>query len=102
MTNTDISEVSLLIKRDFSLDHSELVHQTTLSELLERLAQIVRHLLDKDFESLLHAMYRIDIDEEKLKTALASDPPDNVPSKIATLILERELQKVETRKKYRK
>jgi orotate phosphoribosyltransferase-like protein len=100
MKNNDIAEVSILIRRDFNLGNEELVQQTTMDELKVRLTQIVTYLLDKDFEKFLHAMYRMDINEEKLKVALASDPPEQVAPNVAQLIIQRELQKVETRRKY--
>ncbi len=99
--NGDIAEVSVLIRKDLSLAHDELALQTSIDELKEKLTQIVQYLLDKDFERLLQAMYRIDINEGKLKVALASDPPDLVAPKIATLIIERELQKAESRRRYK-
>jgi hypothetical protein len=100
MKNNDIVEVSTLIRRDFNLDNEELVEQSSMDELKHKLTQIITYLLDKDFERLLLAMYRIDINEEKLKAALASNPPDQVAPNIAELILTRELQKVVTRRKY--
>lgn len=101
MNNNDIAEVSVLIRKDLSLDNDALALQPTMEEFKEKLIQIIRYFLDKEFERLLQAMYRIDINENKLKIALASDPPENVASTIADLIIERELQKVETRRKYR-
>lgn len=101
MNNNDTSEVSVLIRRDLSLDDDALALQLTMDELKEKLTQIIRYFLDKEFERLLQAMYRIDINENKLKIVLASNPPENVAPTIANLIIERELQKVETRRKYR-
>lgn len=101
MNNNDTSEVSVLIRRDLSLDDDALALQLTMDELKEKLTQIIRYFLDKEFERLLQAMYRIDINENKLKIVLASNSPENVAPTIANLIIERELQKVETRRKYR-
>jgi len=100
MKNNDIAEVSLLITKDLSLDDQELVQLSTTDQLKSRLTQVITYLLDKDFERLLRVMYRIDINEEKLKAALASNPPEDIAPNIAQLILERELQKVQTRRKY--
>ena len=46
----------------------------------------------------MNGLYRIDVDENKVKLALTTD---DVAENIAKLIIERELQKVETRRKYR-
>ena len=67
-----------------------------LEALLEK---SITHLIDSDFERLLQVLYRIDIDELKVKKAFAN--PDSVANNLAKLILAREIQKIETRKKYR-
>ena len=101
MNSKDISKVSTLIRRDFGLDNQEFVPQNSMSDLKEKLIQIIRYFLDKEFERLLQVMYRIDINEDKLKIALASNPPDQVAQNIVELIIERECLKVKTRKQYK-
>jgi hypothetical protein len=102
MDTQDLKTGIALIRKDFNLEASELsFEETTLSAdiLLDRLDKLVAYLLEKDFSRLLQILYRIDIPEEKLRQALASNKGE--PSTmIARLILERELQKVETRKRY--
>ncbi len=44
-------------------------------------------------------MYRIDVSEEKFKQAFQQD--GNIAQHIAELVIERELEKVKTRLKYR-
>lgn len=95
-----IAEAASLIRKDFGIDSSELEDYTLLNELKSRLTRIVSYLLDNDFERLLQAMYRIDISERKFKAALNLNPASEVASSIAQLIIERELQKVATRRKY--
>jgi hypothetical protein len=46
----------------------------------------------------LNVLYRIDVNESKVKLAFTADKP---AWEIAGLIIERELQKVESMKKYR-
>lgn len=101
MDSKDITEVSTLITRDLGLIESELIALDSVDTFKNKLTNIIRYLLDKDFEKLLHAMYRIDINEEKLKTVLASESPEDVAPNLASLIIERELQKVETRRRYK-
>ena len=67
-------------------------------QFLKILTDVIQHLLDKDFERLVNGLYRIDINEQKFKLALTSE---NAAETIALLIIERELQKVETRRKYK-
>ena len=101
MNNKDITEVSTLITKDLGLVESELIALDSVDAFKNKLTNIIRYLLDKDFEALLRAMYRIDINEEKLKAVLATASPEEVAPNLASLIIAREMQKVETRRKYK-
>lgn len=104
MTTTESGIVLLrdLINQDLRLEPEEkLPSENYLMEELEaRLTQLISYLLDKDFNRLINAMYRIDISEEKFKAALNAPNPEDVAPTIARLIIQRELQKIEIRKKY--
>ena len=101
MERQDLISRSALIIKDFQLESDALIDESKLTydSLLNRLAQIVDHLISKDFNRLLNALYRIDVSEEKLKSVLAQRP-ENTSLVIARMILERELQKVASRKKH--
>jgi hypothetical protein len=60
----------------------------------------IEELAEKEMEKLLWALYRIDVSEKKLHEVLQQTPPDKFSSTIADLIIERQRQKIETRKKY--
>lgn len=96
----DITEVATLIRKDFGFDTTELVKCDIMEELKRQLTLVISCLIDKDFQRLLNAMYRIDVSEEKFKVALTLDPPSEIAPAIAQLIIDRELQKVITRKNY--
>lgn len=67
----------------------------------QRLTFLIQRLIDEDFHRLLAALYRIDVSERKLKEAVHFTAPENVAGRIAELVIEREMKKVETRRKYR-
>lgn len=71
---------------------------STIEKLINWLTGEIRILIDRDFQKLMNILYRIDVNEEKTKMAFATNDPAN---EIAKLIIERELQKVESRKKYK-
>ncbi|MEQ8927693.1 MAG: hypothetical protein RLO81_17885 [Fulvivirga sp.] len=96
----DLLTTSQLIIKDFNLDDSDLPSVKKMEDLRAALLQIVNYLLNNDFERFILAMYRIDISETKVKTVLATAAPENIASELTDLIIQRELQKVETRKKY--
>ncbi|MBI5092250.1 MAG: hypothetical protein HZB26_07355 [Candidatus Hydrogenedentes bacterium] len=70
--------------------------------LLEALKQRVLYLIQHDFNRLMTAMYILDVAEERFKAAMATPGGlDNAAKAVAEVILEREMQKVITRQKYR-
>ena len=72
---------------------------TDYDELTNELARAIQYLIEKDFEKLMHILYRIDVSEAKVKLAFGLE--QDVARQIALLIIEREEQKVITREKYR-
>ncbi len=67
-------------------------------DLLKELTRAINYLIDKDFEKLMHILYRIDVSEQKVKQAFGLE--QDVAVQIAKLIIEREQQKVITREQY--
>ena len=65
------------------------------------LKRIIVYLLEKDFERLVRTMYRIDIDEEKVKYALSGLDEKEPADLIVDYVIEREMEKARTRLKYR-
>lgn len=68
--------------------------------LLELLTKRINHLLDYDFQTLLNAMYRIDVDETKFKQIVSQEPAGIIGASLASLVLDRMIQKAEMRLKY--
>lgn len=93
-----LSQALVLVNKDFNLE-IPLAEVTAVSEFQKLLTGLIGHLLDNDFERLLNGLYRIDVSEEKVKLAMASQ--GNIAEQVAQLIIEREMQKVITREKYR-
>jgi len=70
-------------------------------ELKEKLATQINDLIHHDFEKLVAILYKIDVSETKLKTLLATQKEKNAADLITELVIERQLQKIESRKKAR-
>lgn len=102
MTSRDLETGLALVRKDFNLDSSELGlegQELTKEKFIQKLSSLVAYLMEKDFSRLLQILYRIDISEEQLKAALT--PGQVMPSDlIAQMIFDREMQKVETRKRF--
>ena len=70
-----------------------------LEELKQKLSLHINHLINHDFEKLVSLLYRIDVNENKIRQLLKQKEGENAAGLIADLIIERQLQKIESRKK---
>lgn len=71
---------------------------SNFEKLMQWLTGELEIMIDRDFHGLMNLLYRIDVNESKTKLAFATDHPAET---LASLIIERELEKVETRKRYK-
>ena len=76
------------------------VEEASYDELLEVIAGRVGELMEEDASLLFSYMYRLDIDEQKLKHAVQHYSGDSRIKALADLILKRQLLRIELRKKY--
>ena len=95
--NRQIEIAQKLMIKDLDIEDPGLVF-SNISKLEHWLTGEIRILIDRDFQGLMNILYRIDVSEEKTKRAFTTIDPANELSK---LIIERELQKVATREKYK-
>ena len=73
----------------------------TLEELEALLAERVNGMIQQNFGELVQLLYRVDVSEAKLRSLLEADAGEDAARVIARLILERQWQKIETRRRYR-
>ncbi|MEO6489961.1 MAG: hypothetical protein ABIO04_08495 [Ferruginibacter sp.] len=66
--------------------------------LFERLASYIDQLIKTDFERLIALLYRIDVNENKLRQLLCDNLNTDAGKLIAASIIERQLQKIELRR----
>ena len=93
----DTAALSLNIQQDTGL---LMPGHTSLEEIKAALTSYVNELINKDFEKLVSLLYRIDVNEHKMRNLLNAKQGENAAGLIADLIIERQLQKIESRKKY--
>ena len=92
-----------LMNKLISHEFPEVLEKYSEEDLENYLAVYINELIDKDFNKLVNLLYRIDISEQKLKIALQNEDKTISSGKtIAQLIIERQLQKLEFRKKFSK
>ena len=66
-------------------------------ELNEKLAVHINYLINHDFEKLLFHLYRIDVNESKMRELLEQQEGENAAGLIADLIIERQAEKIKSR-----
>ena len=91
MADEILQEAAIALKQDWDLQLPD-----TLSEeaILRLLADRIVTILERGAETFFQLMYRLDISEKKLNAVLQDD---DVAGKIARLIYDRQLQKIQSR-----
>jgi hypothetical protein len=79
-----------------------LPNSISLEVLREKLALHINHLINTDFEKLIFYLYRIDVNESRMKQLLDQKEGENAAGFIADLIIERQLQKIKSRQQFRR
>ncbi|MEO9022279.1 MAG: hypothetical protein ABI237_11270 [Ginsengibacter sp.] len=74
------------------------MEETSVKEVRAQLIALINELINKDFHALVQLLYRIDVDERKIKHCLDQQREEDSSPVIADLIIERQLQKIESRK----
>jgi hypothetical protein len=73
----------------------------SMEELTAALAAYVNRLISTDFEKLVRLLYRIDVNENKLKHMLKENKGQEAGELIASLIIERQILKIKTREQFK-
>lgn len=73
----------------------------SMDDLVETLARRVAWLMKHDYERLLNAIYLLDVSEQKFREATGLATNDQTARAVAELIVAREREKFESRRRYR-
>ena len=91
MDDKVLQEAAIGLKQDWDLQLPDAVSEEAI---LRALADRVVVVLERGAETFFQLMYRLDISEKKLNAVLQDD---DVAMKIARLIYDRQLQKIQSR-----
>ena len=91
-----------IIKEISTLVPLSLPANTGMPELERQLSVYFNELLLHDFEKLIFLLYRIDVNETKMKQALKENEKADAGVTIAKLVIERQVQKIISRRQFRK
>lgn len=101
-----VAEVTETISSDFDkAGISSIISKgkfDSLNELRKYLTMKIAELLDTNYEKLINILYRIDVNEDKLNELFGNKNREPIPEKLADLIIERQLQKINIRNMYRR
>ena len=100
-----VQETADRIIRDFESFGFKIVFsgkaEEAYKELMDQLTPAIEEMLSTNGTKLMQVLYRIDIAEEKLKAAIDRFTELTFAQVISRLIIEREMQKVLTRRIYK-
>lgn len=73
-----------------------------LKDEIDKLAVFINELISNDFPKLVNILYRIDVDEKKLKQLLKANPGTDAGRIIAEMIIERQIRKIRSREEHKR
>ena len=76
----------------------ELQEDLSIDELKKRIAGCIHPLISHNFNKLISLLYRMDINEAKLRQLLHDNPAEDAGMIIADLIIERQAEKIKSQK----
>jgi len=77
------------------------LHEENFSIARKILGDKINELINSDFQKLVSILYRIDVNENKLKQLLNANPGTDAGLIIADLMIERQEQKIRSRQEYK-
>lgn len=105
LNKEEVFSIQKFVSKDFvKNDYSSLIPNNDFERLEEfriYLTEKMRDLLDKNYNLLINTLYRIDISERKLAELFSSKNKESIPERLADLIIERQIEKIEFRRRYR-
>ena len=87
-----------LLKKDLQI---ELAAKISFEKIKEKLIERINYLINNNFEELINLLYKIDVNEAKLKKLLKENSDSDAANIIADLIIKRQLEKIKTREQFK-
>jgi hypothetical protein len=97
--NTPKDKSNELIIKDFELASQD-ADAPSEEVLFELLCDRISYLIEHNMEYLMSLLYRNDVLEHKIHDALSPGNPEPANVALAKLVMERQRQRLETKKKY--
>lgn len=105
LNKEEVLSIQKFVSKDFvKSDFSSLIPNNDfekLEEFRKYLTEKMKDMLDNNYNLLINTLYRIDISETKLGALFSAKNKESIPAKLADLIIERQIEKINFRKRYR-
>jgi hypothetical protein len=102
---TEIQSLQKFVEKDFVDDRFKTLIPNNDFERLEEFRNYLivklKEMYENNYELLLSTLYRIDVSENKLSELFGGQNSEDIPGRLADLIIERQLQKIRFRQQYR-
>lgn len=95
--NIEPVELLPVLSSNFELVGSS---EITMEELKQLLSSTIRVMLDNNLEKLVSILYRIDVGQRVTDDIFAENNKEDIAPLLAEAIIQRQIQKIITRKKY--
>jgi hypothetical protein len=99
-----IKSASEKISKDFKIDDplsTEVESNIAEDELKEYLKHKIMDLMENNLERFLNTLYRIDVDENKVRDIFKKKSGFDIAESLADLIIQRQIQRVKTQQMYK-
>lgn len=97
----ELLDIKGLLSTTLNVEENRMVELRSKEDILQWLTEYIDYLISNDFDALLLLLYRIDVSEQKVRSMLAVNKGENSARTIADLILERQIQKLYWRNKFK-
>jgi len=102
---TEIQSLQRIVEKDFVDGRFRTLIPNNDFENLEEFRSYLivklKEMYEHNYELLLNTLYRIDVSENKLSELFGGQNIEDIPGRLADLIIERQLQKIRFRQQYR-
>jgi len=103
--NNEIKSLQKIVAKDFVDGRFKTLIPNNNFEQLEEFRKYLivklKGLYEQNYELLIDILYRIDVSEVKLSEFFGGKNSNDIPERLADLIIERQLQKIRFRQLYR-
>jgi hypothetical protein len=92
------SELYSALRGNFELKKADSI---SLDEIKKQVESVIRELLDKNLEKLMSILYIIDVSQKTTDEIFKIESKDDIVPLLADAVIKRQLQKLQTRMKYK-